>query len=202
MKAIVFAICNPRVPLLDGRGHRLDSCRQRRPRPSSSAARCLLPHCLPKAGEGICEDRNRLRPSASSGTTCCRTGLRRVLLALLGCLLLLPAIGCDWPGKPNPAERPVSPENVLDFKTLFGELRRLSRGQWHSRPGPAAARFAVPRDRSRERTAKRRRRGTSGDADAGLCSGAWRNSHRRPNPGARQGDQRNPPQADRENRDR
>jgi cytochrome c oxidase cbb3-type subunit 3 len=45
------------------------------------------------------------------------TDFRRVWLLVW--LSLLPAAGCDFPGKPNPADRPVPPEKVLVFSTLF-----------------------------------------------------------------------------------
>ncbi len=38
-------------------------------------------------------------------------------LVALSCLLL--AAGCNWPGKPDPAHRPVPPERVLEFTALF-----------------------------------------------------------------------------------
>src|SRR5262245_46015078 len=34
-------------------------------------------------------------------------------------LSLLLTVGCHWPGKPNPDERPVPPELVLEFNALF-----------------------------------------------------------------------------------
>ena len=34
---------------------------------------------------------------------------------------LLVAAGCDLPGKPNPADRPTSPDKVLNFSALFAE---------------------------------------------------------------------------------
>src|SRR5262249_41575079 len=37
-------------------------------------------------------------------------------LVTLSALLM---VGCNWPGKPNPEERPVPPEYVLDFDGLF-----------------------------------------------------------------------------------
>ncbi len=40
---------------------------------------------------------------------------------LLVALLLAAAAGCDWPGKPNPADRPVPPDQVLAFKDLYGQ---------------------------------------------------------------------------------
>jgi cytochrome c oxidase cbb3-type subunit 3 len=36
-------------------------------------------------------------------------------------LLVVLAVGCDWPGKPNPADRPVLPDQVLSFSALFQE---------------------------------------------------------------------------------
>ena len=41
--------------------------------------------------------------------------------SLLGLAALVVALlsGCDFPGKPNPADRPVPPEKVLEFATLF-----------------------------------------------------------------------------------
>jgi len=42
-----------------------------------------------------------------------------VLPRLLVALLLLVTVGCHWPGKPNPDERPVPPEFVLEFNALF-----------------------------------------------------------------------------------
>src|SRR5260370_31064518 len=32
---------------------------------------------------------------------------------------LLLVAGCDWPGKPDPAERPVPADKVLDFAVLY-----------------------------------------------------------------------------------
>jgi cytochrome c oxidase cbb3-type subunit III len=37
----------------------------------------------------------------------------------LACCLLLSAAGCDFPGKPNPADRPVPPRDVLEFSLLY-----------------------------------------------------------------------------------
>ena len=34
-------------------------------------------------------------------------------------LSLLWVVGCDWPGKPDPNDRPVPEEQVVDFATLF-----------------------------------------------------------------------------------
>ncbi len=34
-------------------------------------------------------------------------------------LLLVAAVGCEWPGKPNPADRPIPPDQVLAFKDLY-----------------------------------------------------------------------------------
>jgi len=43
-------------------------------------------------------------------------------LATLGLLLLPLAHGCDsLPGKPNPADAPKRPEQITDFRTLFGQ---------------------------------------------------------------------------------
>jgi len=39
----------------------------------------------------------------------------------LCCFSLLVAVGCNFPGKPNPADRPVLPSKILDFATLFGQ---------------------------------------------------------------------------------
>jgi len=33
--------------------------------------------------------------------------------------LTLVLAGCDWPGKPNPADRPKTPEDVLEFAALY-----------------------------------------------------------------------------------
>jgi mono/diheme cytochrome c family protein len=35
--------------------------------------------------------------------------------------LLLLAAGCNWPGKPDPADRPVPADKVLDFTILYGQ---------------------------------------------------------------------------------
>jgi cytochrome c oxidase cbb3-type subunit III len=37
----------------------------------------------------------------------------------LCCLSLLFVFGCNFPGKPNPADQPVLPSKILDFSTLF-----------------------------------------------------------------------------------
>ena len=39
---------------------------------------------------------------------------------LFGALLVVAAAGCAWPGKPNPANRPIPPDQVLAFQDLFG----------------------------------------------------------------------------------
>ncbi len=44
---------------------------------------------------------------------------RRVFAAVCGWLLI--AAGCDFPGKPNPADQPTPPEKVLKFSALFAE---------------------------------------------------------------------------------
>src|SRR5581483_6280631 len=36
-------------------------------------------------------------------------------------LSLLFAAGCNWPGKPDPADRPVPADKVLDFAVLYGQ---------------------------------------------------------------------------------
>jgi mono/diheme cytochrome c family protein len=36
-------------------------------------------------------------------------------------LLVLLAVGCDWPGKPNPANRPLLPDQILVFSVLYRE---------------------------------------------------------------------------------
>jgi cytochrome c oxidase cbb3-type subunit III len=41
-------------------------------------------------------------------------------LVTLSCLLLL-AVGCDLPGRPNPADRPVPADQVVDFGVLYGQ---------------------------------------------------------------------------------
>ncbi len=46
--------------------------------------------------------------------------LRGGWLAATCCSLLL-AAGCDFPGKPNPADQPTPPEKVLKFGALFAE---------------------------------------------------------------------------------
>lgn len=48
-----------------------------------------------------------------------RRALDRRCVCLVVWLWLLSAAGCDFPGRPNPADRPVPPEKVLDFSTLF-----------------------------------------------------------------------------------
>jgi cytochrome c oxidase cbb3-type subunit 3 len=45
-----------------------------------------------------------------------RGGITPVALALL-----LLVAGCNWPGKPDPANRPVPQDKVMDFTTLFAE---------------------------------------------------------------------------------
>ncbi|HLN27049.1 MAG TPA: c-type cytochrome [Gemmataceae bacterium] len=42
----------------------------------------------------------------------------QALLVVLSLSLML--AGCDWPGKPDPADRPKTPEDVLAFATLYG----------------------------------------------------------------------------------
>lgn len=42
-------------------------------------------------------------------------GLRRTAWALIVCAIA----GCEPPGKPNPADKPVMPDQVLDFDELF-----------------------------------------------------------------------------------
>lgn len=44
-----------------------------------------------------------------------------IRLTALGCLGLLLAVGCNFPGKPNPDDQPVLTSKVLDFATLFGQ---------------------------------------------------------------------------------
>ena len=47
---------------------------------------------------------------------------RLVSVSLSPCLLVSLSFllaGCDWPGKPDPAQRPVSPDKVLDFAVLY-----------------------------------------------------------------------------------
>jgi mono/diheme cytochrome c family protein len=45
---------------------------------------------------------------------------RGALPCSIGIALVVAVLaGCDPPGKPNPADRPVTPENVLEFATLF-----------------------------------------------------------------------------------
>ena len=39
----------------------------------------------------------------------------------LACLGLITAVGCNFPGKPNPADQPVLPSKVLEFSTLFAQ---------------------------------------------------------------------------------
>jgi mono/diheme cytochrome c family protein len=41
------------------------------------------------------------------------------LSAALAAMLLTLTAGCEPPGKPNPAQRPVSPDQVMDFDQLF-----------------------------------------------------------------------------------
>jgi cytochrome c oxidase cbb3-type subunit 3 len=48
-----------------------------------------------------------------------RPATRGTLPAILSLLLL--AAGCDWPGRPNPAERPVPADEVLDFGVLYAQ---------------------------------------------------------------------------------
>jgi mono/diheme cytochrome c family protein len=40
-------------------------------------------------------------------------------LLAVSLLLLLPLTGCNFPGKPDPAQRPVPADKVLDFATLY-----------------------------------------------------------------------------------
>jgi mono/diheme cytochrome c family protein len=42
---------------------------------------------------------------------------RGIIPITLALLVLAP--GCDWPGKPDPAERPVPADQVVDFTTLY-----------------------------------------------------------------------------------
>lgn len=55
----------------------------------------------------------------------CRNGIGKPTGLSLSPFLLvslsLLAAGCDLPGKPNPAERPVPANEVLDFATLYAE---------------------------------------------------------------------------------
>jgi mono/diheme cytochrome c family protein len=51
-------------------------------------------------------------------------------------LALLLAAGCDWPGKPNPDDRPVPSDKVLKFETLFQENCRACHGD-DGKGGPA-----------------------------------------------------------------
>ncbi len=44
---------------------------------------------------------------------------RGIMFFSLAWLLL--GAGCNWPGKPDPADRPIPPNKVLDFETLFAE---------------------------------------------------------------------------------
>ncbi len=51
-------------------------------------------------------------------------------------LSLLLVAGCDWPGKPNPDDRPIPQDKVLDFTTLFDENCRGCHGA-DGKMGPA-----------------------------------------------------------------
>lgn len=46
--------------------------------------------------------------------------LRCQVFAVVGIWLLI-AVGCDLPGKPNPADQPTPPEKILKFRALFAE---------------------------------------------------------------------------------
>jgi cytochrome c oxidase cbb3-type subunit 3 len=48
-----------------------------------------------------------------------RTKNASARLLIAACVWLVIATGCDFPGKPNPADRPVLPANVLEFSALF-----------------------------------------------------------------------------------
>ncbi len=37
------------------------------------------------------------------------------------CLVLLSLAGCDFPGKPNPADQPIPPEKILEFAALYAQ---------------------------------------------------------------------------------
>lgn len=55
---------------------------------------------------------------------------------LLFCLPLTAALGCDLPGQPTEAERPVPPDKVLTFEALYNHNCAGCHGK-HGRVGPA-----------------------------------------------------------------
>ena len=62
--------------------------------------------------------------------------LREGRWRLLTLLVVLTA-GCDLPGKPRAADRPVPADQVTDFDALYArELRRLPRGRRQARARP------------------------------------------------------------------
>lgn len=67
-----------------------------------------LPRCLRRRPTNACQNRGHSMRTRGWNPAC--------LLMALG--LLLP--GCEPPGKPNPADRPLRPEQVTRFATLYG----------------------------------------------------------------------------------
>jgi len=49
-----------------------------------------------------------------------RSGRRITGLRLLVLICLLP-VGCSFPGQPNPANRPIPADQIVDFKVLYGQ---------------------------------------------------------------------------------
>ena len=68
---------------------------------------------IPPAGTGP-EQSGRVRGGVRRGSVV--IGRSRYLL-----VVLIVAAGCDLPGKPRPGDRPVPPDQVLDFAALYGQ---------------------------------------------------------------------------------
>ena len=85
------------------------------------------------------------------------------------CCVAMFAVGCDLPGKPNPADRPKVPDQIVGFDaTVYNQLCRLPRGRRQAWSRAAAERCAVSGDHLRRRTDEGRSQWPQRHADAAL----------------------------------
>src|SRR5262249_17816940 len=140
----------------------------------------------PGSGGGL-RGRRRRRSAVRS--------LREGRWRMLTFLLVVLAGGCDFPGKPREADRPLPPDQGKGFDALYGvRCAGRPRGHGNPRPPPAVERPRLPRHGPRWGVAARPRGGAGGEPraaepDAGFRPRPGWPADRRSGPGAGRRDQ-------------